>query len=182
MSRRALLSPEQRIRLFDIPVDQAEMARQNMTDTAFADIERAEGLAAQVAPAIWSTTASFLRGLRAYSISRSIGHCSTVSLSARFTDASPARARALCSRKEFGWRISLTFCGGLRHGIDRGAVVQHQLRSRLRPLGRTRGRRGSEFSARRLGLNTPFRSFAQQYTTINEPPVNTCVNPRWREP
>ena len=27
MSRRALLSPEQRIRLFGIPVDQAEMAR-----------------------------------------------------------------------------------------------------------------------------------------------------------
>jgi hypothetical protein len=26
MSRRALLSPEQRIRLFGIPVDQAEMA------------------------------------------------------------------------------------------------------------------------------------------------------------
>jgi len=30
------------------------------------------------------------------SIRRSIGHCSTVSLSARFTDASPSRAHARC--------------------------------------------------------------------------------------
>ena len=43
MSRRALLSPEQRIRLFGIPVDQAEMARHyvlSAEDLAFVRAKR----------------------------------------------------------------------------------------------------------------------------------------------
>jgi hypothetical protein len=53
-----------------------------------------------------------------------------------------ARTRALYSRKN---------SGGIRPPAGSTSLVHY-----------------SEFSARRLGLNTPFRSFAQQHTTIND--------------
>ena len=78
------------------------------------------------------------------------------------------RVVALYSRKEFGWRISLTFCGGVRHGIDPATSSSTIYDGAFAPSAEPEVDAVSEFSARPLGLNTPFRSFAQQHTTIND--------------